>query len=403
VTPPSPAPLSPLVNPLPPASLAGLRVLALCEFLPSESCGGSDQVVWQVYRRLAAWGAEVTVVSCAPPGRQPVDEVVEGVRLIGATSRDLARFLRVEATVSWPLVGEVFRAADRMKPAVIHANSLHFQSTVVGSLLHRRRGIPLVTTAHIGSLRHIGTPIRVAVALYERSVGRFVLSSSSRVIAVSPSVGEHLLRLGVPESKIAVVPNGVDHGEFRPAQPRPSGPAPRVAFIGRIIANKGPALFVEALAGLVDRGIGFDALIVGDGPSRHQVEQDVAQRGLSGRVTFTGHVRNVADILRAVDVLVRPSMTEGMPLAVLEAMASGVCVVASDVDGTTDLIDHERNGLLFPVGRADALTDRLARVLLDAPLRRRLAEAGLATAATHSWDACSASTAEVLIASAGRA
>ena len=374
----------------------GLRVLALTEFVPSDSCGGSDHVVWQVYRRIAAWGASVTVVSCVPQGHDRVDETMAGVHWIGVPSWDVGRVIRAEATVSLPLVPEVFRAARRLQPAVVHANSLHFQSTVVGALVARRRRYPLVTTAHIASLRHLAAPVRTAVGLYEQSVGRVVLGSSAHVIAVSASVRDHLRSLGVPESKITVVPNGVDTSDFRPRARHAANAVPRVAFVGRIIPNKGPDILVRALADLARTGVAFDAVIVGEGPSRRALEKEVVDRGLGDRVKLTGHVRDVASILGSVDVLVRPSLTEGMPLAVLEAMASGVCVVASDVEGNNDLIEHERNGLLFAAGHEHALADALRRALCDAPFRRQLASRALSTAASFSWDACAASTAAVL-------
>jgi glycosyltransferase involved in cell wall biosynthesis len=380
-------------------AISALRILATCEFVPSESCGGSDHVVWQVYRRIAAWGANVTILCFAPAGQGRVDFRRDGMRVIGVRALDLSRILRAEATVSASLIREATRVADDVRPTTVHANSLHFQSSAIAAMLARRRRLPLVTTAHIGDLKNLPRVMRSCVRTHERTMGRFILSTSRRVIAVSPSVEQHLHKLGVPASKTIVVPNGVDHQQFHPApQRRAAGDRrARIAFVGRMIPNKGPDLFLEALRALAGMQIDFDAILIGDGPSRASLASSAVRYGLKDHVSFTGRVDNVAELLREVDVFVRPSLTEGMPLAVLEAMATGVCVVASDTGGNTDLIRHEQNGLLFRAGDSDDLATNLARVVVDRPLRLRLADAARACSAAHSWDDCAAATATVLL------
>ena len=117
---------------------------------------------------------------------------------------------------------------------------------------------------------------------------------------------------------------------------------------------------------------------------------------LQGAVDFRGHSHNVGAELRRADLLVRPSLTEGMPLTVLEAMASGVCVVASDIAGNRDLIKDGENGVLVPVKQSQALMLAIRSLLQEPDRRRRLADAGHATAQQYSWDRTVAGTAAAL-------
>jgi glycosyltransferase involved in cell wall biosynthesis len=282
------------------------------------------------------------------------------------------------------------------RATVIHVNSLHFQTSALGALAARRCRVPLVTTAHLAGTDLLARPLRDLVRSYEQTVGRLILSQSAGVVAVSDSVRNHLLHLGVPESKVTVVPNGVDTARFHPSPVRRAGP-PRLAFVGRLVTNKGPDLFVSALDDLARRDVAFEAVVIGDGPARARMQRALADAGIAQRVSFTGRVSNVADLLRHVDILVRPSLTEGMPLAVLEAFASGVCVVASDVDGTSDIVRSGDNGLLFPPGDREALVACLVRVIHDQPFRAQLVAAGKRRARAQTWDRTAAATARALV------
>ena len=139
---------------------------------------------------------------------------------------------------------------------------------------------------------------------------------------------------------------------------------------------------------------------VGDGPLRADLGRRVVRTGLSGVVQLVGASPDVAGWLSRADILVRPSFTEGMPLAVLEGMASGVLVIASDVAGNTGLVRDGRNGLLFRAGDAAALAARLRFALGNPQVCRQLAAAGRDEARRYSWDACAGATLSVLRAAA---
>jgi len=377
-------------------SLAGLRVLAFCDYFTEDSSGGAERVALEVYSRLVAMGAEVEVVTAVPPGMRVPGEV-DGIRVHAVNALDLRRVLRVQAMLAPALLGETARVARAFRPNVLHANSLHFQTTLVAAALRNRLAVPLVTTAHLGALSELPPVVRAASATYEHSLGRLVIRRSSRVIAVSEAVREHMLTLGARGDRCVVIPNGVDRDRFVPrASDASAGATPTVMFVGRLIVNKGPEVLLDALTMLQRRGVAFRAVYLGDGPMRQQLERQTTAAGLDDAVEFRGHRSDVATQLREADLVVRPSQTEGMPLTVLEAMATRICVVASDIPGNRTLIEPERNGVLVPRGDAGALADTLASLIADPARRRRLAAEGYRTALSHSWDACAVSTGQVL-------
>jgi glycosyltransferase involved in cell wall biosynthesis len=376
----------------------GLRILAFCDYFHPGAGGGAERVAREVYRRLAEWGAEVTVVTTAGPAEAWADEAA-GLRVLGVPTLDLTPRIGLQASLTVGAMRRALHVAGGLRPHVIHANSLQFQTSVAAARVHRRSGLPMVITAHIGGFGYLPQPWRTLGALHEQTVGRCLLANASRVIAVSEPVATHLRRYRGLEDRIRVVPNGVDHDAFRPAESRPLGNASGVSvlFVGRLVPNKGPDLALEALAELRREGLPVDLTIVGDGPMRPSLERRVRELEVDDAVAFSGFTGDVAERLRAADIFVRPTLTEGMPLAVLEAMASRVCVVASDVPGNASLIRHGESGLLFSAGDVRGLTDALRRVVLDADQRERLARVGHLASQEHSWNRCARETLEVFL------
>jgi glycosyltransferase involved in cell wall biosynthesis len=375
--------------------LTGLRVLAFCDYLSPRAVGGSERATAEIYRRIASWGAQVSIVAGVPdtPARR-VGELGD-CRVVHVPAVDLSRLVGAQVAVSLPLWRAATREYQRLRPHVVTTQSIHFHSSLVAAVLQQRTRTPLVSTVHVAGIDNLAGAIRVAVGAYEGSIGRYILSRSRQVIAVSEPVRRHVARL-VDPGRLVVVPNGVDHELFLPGPERVERATPRVAFVGRLIANKGPSVLVEALGLLAEQGVAFEAEIMGDGPQRAQLEARVAELELSRRVRFSGSVPDVADRLRRADVFVRPSTSEGMSLALLEAMATGLCVVASDIPANAALVDDGRTGLLVPTGNAQSLATALRAVLVDPGLRHQLATRARPVALRYSWDACAASTAKVV-------
>jgi len=198
---------------------------------------------------------------------------------------------------------------------------------------------------------------------------------------VSNAIRRRLIeRDSVPPNLITVVPNAVSAVACTAAAPQglPAelGEGPLVGVIARLQPEKGLDHFLKAAARVAALVPEARFIVVGDGPLRGELEALARRIGVGESVCFLGFRADAREVTGLLDVLVVPSLTEGSPLVVLEAMAAGVPVVASDVGGIPDQIRHEREGLLVPPGDPKALEVALLCLLRDPAYARVLGEEG---------------------------
>ena len=360
-----------------------LRVLVTCDWFSPATGGGAERVAYEVVRRLAERGHRITVLATRPD-RQLSFDLDPRIDLVTVRAYDLAPIVRAQVSVAPYLIVATSEVVRQVRPDVVWSHSLQFQTTLFAALSPPRRGTPFVVSAHVGDLTAVPGMLGVTARLHEQVVGRTILRLATRAIAVSTPVGEHLQRLS-PGLATDIVPNGVDTTRFRPRDPI-RRPVFRIGFLGRLIANKGPDVAVRALAEAIRRGVGVSLSIVGVGPERRRLEQLAAELGISGSVSFEGYRADPENWYHEIDAVVRPSRTEGMPLGVLEAMASGIPVIASDIPGNRSVLRDNDNGLLVPVGDVRSFAVAIARIVSDSQLRTRLVRHGLAATRTHTWE-----------------
>lgn len=238
---------------------------------------------------------------------------------------------------------------------IVHAHGARANLLAVVATMGRRT--PIVTTEH--SAGDVWRR-RWTMNALDRYMGR----RNARRIAVSGAARETLLRLRiVPDEKIDVIANGVDTERFAPgevdenlrAELRANGKRLTVN-VGRLASEKGQTDFIDAAAGILSRRDDARFAIVGDGPLRDELKQRIAATGLGERIRLLGARDDVADILRASDAFCLPSLWEGMPVSLLEAMASGLPCVASRVAGCAQVIDDGVTGRLVAPQSVDELT-----------------------------------------------
>ena len=204
---------------------------------------------------------------------------------------------------------------------------------------------------------------------------------------------DEMIRWGVPEDRISILHNAVDTELFRPdlegvdeVLAKYGVEKPYCLFVGQLFPRKGVRYLIKALSGVK----GLNCVIVGGGPDLLTLKRLAAQRGLSGRVVFTGNVplEDLRRLYAGAYFFVLPSTAEGLPLVVLEALSSGLPVIASRVAAVTDVIIDGRNGFTFEPRNWRELAGKMRMLLEDESLRDLMAkEARRIAKAYYSWEA----------------
>ena len=201
-----------------------------------------------------------------------------------------------------------------------------------------------------------------------------------------------------PDRRMVLIPNGIDLLSFSPNGGAADRMAKRITIlcVGRLIERKGQGYLLAAFAQVLDRQPhrrGRIALmLVGTGDGEKQLRDRAVQLGIEDHVYFRGFLPREAmpAVYRECDIFVLPSFNEGMSMALLEAMASGLPVIVSDTGGTDELVCDQESGLIVPWGDLDRLAGSLERLLADPLLRRKMGRSALASAARFGWDAYAA-------------
>ncbi len=228
--------------------------------------------------------------------------------------------------------------------------------------------------ARMTSIRPVVSGIRVAERerRWHLILDRLTTQWVDRYVCVSQSVADFSVKEGrLPPDKMAVIPNGIDvtaYPSAHPADLRPLGIAQDrkvVTYVGRLEAQKGLHWLLDSAPEWLGRTKDCDLLLVGKGPERAKLEWMVESSGLTSRVRFAGWRADVPQILAASSLLVLPSRWEGMPNVVLQAMASRLPVVATDVEGVRELLGPNTDAQTVRYGDTPALAKRIARLLWD--------------------------------------
>jgi glycosyltransferase involved in cell wall biosynthesis len=359
-------------EPEPAAPIKVLRVIARL------NVGGPALHVAYLTAGLADRGYETTLVAgTLARGEESMASVSEsrGVRIetLPALHREIGMVRDAQAIL------RLARLIKRERPTILHTHTAKAGAVgrIAALLAGPDRPPIIVHTFHGHVLRGYFNPL---MTLGFQTLERLLARMTTRLIAVSPEVRDDLVKLHVaPASKFEVIRLGIELDERTDVQEDVRAETRRqlgvredafvVGWVGRMTAVKRTDDVVRALRGLVDRGVDAYLCLVGDGPDRDHLEQYAHELGVVQRCLFVGYQEDVARFYSAIDALLLPSVNEGTPVSVIEALAAQRPAVATCVGGTPDIIRDGVDGFLVEVGDADALSDRLAE-LADDPERR---------------------------------
>lgn len=281
----------------------------------------------------------------------------------------------------------LLKEVDRRQAHVLHMHG--YGATTFGRLVAARRGIPTVLHEHANLT---DTPWFQKIA--DKALARY----TDIAIAVSKSTADFVINARlVPAERTRVVYLGVPLDEFsrprseseirkaREAMGIPEGTF-AVGCVTRLMPSKGNEYLVAAVPAIVQQIPSARVYIVGEGELQGALEAQARTLGVGDRLTFSGFRRDVAQTQSAFDVSVFPSLWEGTPLTVLEALAMGKPIVATDADGLLDVLTHEHDALIIPRRDPQALADAVARLARDPAERARLGAAARITGAAYDID-----------------
>lgn len=378
-----------------------MRILMLTDYFPPHTGGGVERVAFELGTRLARRGHLVSVLTIRTcPGAAV--ECEEGLQISRIPGTDLTRRLGLQQAASLRVPDTIARSIRSFKPDVVHAHNLFFRTTEAAAFLRSFHRVPLVTTVHLGQQEGGGRLFASLVRAYESTIGRFIIRRSDHTIAVSEAVAAHVRHLGGHRVPITVIPNGVDTEVFAPSL-NGTGAGPVILFVGRLVPNKGPDTLLRAAPAILAQNPQATFIMVGDGPLRNRLAKRAKDLSLDSTVHFLGIRHDVPDLMRQATIMVRPSTTEGMPLTVLEAMASGLPIVATPAGGTPEIVHNGVTGFIVPAGDEDALATRINDLLAEPGRAAEMGRRGREIARTrHSWDAVAAATESVYTEVTGR-
>lgn len=351
-----------------------MRILVLIHEFPPIG-GGGGRAAYDICAHLAQNGNQVTILTAHMEGL-PANEIQNGIEIIRIKSfRTEAFRASFSVMLAYVLSGlwAGLRFVKRHRPDVIHA---HFAvpAGALAWILWRLTGIPYILTAHLGDVPG-GVPEKTGA--WFRWLLPFtypIWNRAKRVIAVSEFTRQ--LALKKYNVQIDVIPNGVDLKSLLPEEIELNQP-PRLVFAGRFVTQKNPLEIIKILASLKD--LDWHCAMLGDGPLLEEVKAEIKRSHLEDRFELPGWITpdEVLTWFSKSDILFMPSLSEGLPVVGVQALAKGLAIVASAIGGFQDLVVHNENGFLVETNHTLGFVQALEALLTDQALLKTFREYSL--------------------------
>lgn len=344
--------------------------------IAASGSGGSEQVFATLLQGLDPDRFEVTV-ACHGEGSMFDTYRRDAVRVSSLNLVDLRR----PATI-----GRLAALMRESRCDLVHTHL--WTADVLGGLAARRAGVRrVVSTVHSDYFLPIDVSgLRRARRILFSHIFRAIYNGCDRVITPSQYVADDLVTrpgIRVPRDRIVVIENGVDVDHVERVERHAGGGSshlwgpghPRVAVIANFFPIKGHRFFVQALPEVLRSYPEARVVLAGDGENRTEIAELADRLGVAARVTFTGEISDTLDLMRASDLVVLPSLSEGLPIVLIEAMALARPVAATTVGGIQTLVEDGVTGRLAPPGDSGALARAMLDLLGNPSLAQRLGEA----------------------------
>jgi len=270
-------------------------------------------------------------------------------------------------------VKSIARLIEELKPMLIHAHGTR-AAFFVARGRKKNADFPFIYTAHgLSYNKNSGLWVRV----FNRQIERYICSKADKIISVSPTDGKEMIENEiVSRKKLKIIRNGIDLNRFLKLKGRNKN-SRVIGCVARLTEQKGIKYLLETLSILkYVYNIETRAIIVGDGPLSVKLKKLAEKYGVNDRIEWIGAVDDPIDYYKKFDIFVLPSLWEGLPLVLIEAMASGIPVISTDTSGGLDIIKDRKNGLLIPRGSGEALAYAIQELCEKPALAKKIAVSG---------------------------
>jgi glycosyltransferase involved in cell wall biosynthesis len=324
--------------------------------------GGAETFVRRMAPRLVAYGFNLRVITLVGGG-----SLVEEIREDGVPVFELG----LRNKYDYSIINKLSKLWESDPPEIIHTHLFH--AGILGRVVARMHHVPVIIV-HQHGLEKRRSPIRVFL---DRMTSPFVTKYAATCQAVAK---EMTRREGISQSKIEIIYNGIFPIDTSIVSPPLEWPvknsAKVIGCVGRLAPEKGQAILIQALASYETKGEKPHVLLIGDGSYRQELQNKVTSLHLNPYVHFCGIQKNIFEWLPFFDLFVLPSSWEGISLALLEAMACGLAVVATNVGGTPEVVKNGESGLLIPPNDPNALESAIRTLVENPGLCQKMGEAG---------------------------
>ncbi|OGW47821.1 MAG: hypothetical protein A2Y66_02200 [Nitrospirae bacterium RBG_13_41_22] len=360
-----------------------VRVLQLIEHL---KVGGAERLVFDLVQTLDKDKVLSIICLYRKIGTFGADLKLAGYQVVflhkDILSDRLPMFLLFLRPILFPFESLIFifRLAHLMctyKIQLVHSHM--FSANMWGR-------ISALLVPHVSIITTEHTTSRQDKTFKHLIINRILSPFSDKIVAVSQAVADHIVKeQKTPAEKVIVIPNGirinfdVESADKRLGSSEENLPAsrPRIAIIGRLVPVKRHDLLLKALNLCAERLPNFSCSIIGDGPEKPSLEKLVQKLHLTGKVFFLGERTDVRELLYNVDLVVNTSDREGLSMSLLEAMAAGKPVVATDIEGNREIIQPGETGILVEAGNVHSIAHGICRIIENPGLAKYIGQKGL--------------------------
>jgi len=355
-----------------------MKPIRVVHVVPTPYLDGPGKVVQGILRHLDRDAFEPAFVSII---KRPESRYYP--RITGSLEEMNIPFRCLDISKPWDVTSPARIASflRKQKADIVHTHLL--RGNIYGRVAARLAGVKRVV-----STVHSAKQWMKAHPLFEWGAGaldRLTLGSASVVVAVAEETKEKIAgEDGYERRSILVIPNGVDIDELKgdPAKRTKARELMRViegrfavGFVGRLDEQKNPLFMLRVMQKVFKKRSNAVLVVIGDGRLRDQVDSRVRELGIGGNVRMLGGRSDVYSLLCGLDAFFLPSLLEGLPLSLCEAMAAGLACVATPVGGIPDMIEHGKNGFLFGPDNGDGMADAIIRLVDDPMLAESVGEA----------------------------